>query len=48
MEVLVVGAGVAGLTLAIGLKQHGVKVTVVERAADLGPVCENSSLHEKK
>ena len=38
MHVIIVGAGIAGLTTAIALKHHGVDVTVVEKAPALGEV----------
>ena len=54
-DVLVIGAGVAGLTTAMTLVERGAKVTLVERAPDLGgsaswlaggmlaPFCEGES-----
>ncbi len=37
-DVVIAGAGIGGLTLAIALQKRGVHVTVLERAADLQPV----------
>jgi D-amino-acid dehydrogenase len=36
MHVIVIGAGVAGLTTAALLQQEGLKVTVIDRAAAAG------------
>jgi salicylate hydroxylase len=38
VSVLVVGAGIAGLTLALALQRRGMKVVVAEKAAELGEV----------
>lgn len=35
-DVVVVGGGLAGLTCAVGLSQHGLRVVVVERGSGLG------------
>jgi len=43
-KVLIVGAGIGGLTLAAGLKQRGLDVTVVERAPAFKPVGAGISL----
>jgi len=43
-KVLIVGAGIGGLTLAAGLKRRGVDVTVVERAPSFKPVGAGISL----
>ncbi|MEK8143071.1 NAD(P)-binding protein [Streptomyces sp. M10(2022)] len=37
-EVTIVGGGLGGLTAALALRQRGVKVTVLEQAAQLGEV----------
>src|SRR5665213_2851339 len=37
-DVLIQGAGIGGLTLAIALEQHGYKVKLVERATGLAEV----------
>lgn len=37
MRVLLSGGGVAGLTLASRLHQHGIVSVVIERASDLSP-----------
>ncbi|MEO6950879.1 MAG: protoporphyrinogen oxidase, partial [Polyangia bacterium] len=36
MKVIVVGAGPSGLAVALGLVQHGIDVTVLERSAQVG------------
>jgi cation diffusion facilitator CzcD-associated flavoprotein CzcO len=38
MEVLIVGAGVGGLTLALELHRHGIGARVFEAAAEIRPV----------
>ena len=37
-HLLVVGAGIGGLTAALALAQKGLQVTLIERAAELGEV----------
>jgi 2-polyprenyl-6-methoxyphenol hydroxylase-like FAD-dependent oxidoreductase len=37
-RILIVGAGIGGLSLAIALKQKGIKATIVERAPELKAV----------
>jgi 2-polyprenyl-6-methoxyphenol hydroxylase-like FAD-dependent oxidoreductase len=37
-HVIIAGAGIGGLTLAAALRRRGVRATVLERAASLGPV----------
>jgi oxygen-dependent protoporphyrinogen oxidase len=41
-RVIVVGAGVAGLTAAYRLQQHGVDVTVLEPSPSIGSMCRNA------
>ena len=47
-DVVIVGAGIAGLSLALGLARHGMKVTIVEAGSQpatpslepvLTPIC---------
>ncbi|KRE38936.1 fumarate reductase [Janibacter sp. Soil728] len=38
LEVVVVGGGLGGLTAALAMRQQGLRVTVLERAAELGEV----------
>ena len=45
MKALVVGAGVGGLTAAVALRQAGLDVEVVERAADPGRIRVGGGLH---
>src|SRR3954462_15949938 len=44
MNVIVVGAGLAGLGAAIGLARDGHEVTVMERAAEMGAVGASISM----
>lgn len=38
LEVAIVGGGLGGLTAALALRQQGIRVTVIERAAQLGEI----------
>lgn len=38
LHVGLIGAGIGGLTAAIGLARHGARVTVLEAAAELGEI----------
>lgn len=38
MKILIVGAGIGGLTLAAALKQRGLEAHVIERTPHLKPV----------
>src|SRR5699024_6536236 len=38
LEVIVVGGGLGGLTAALAMRQQGLRVTVLERAPELGEV----------
>lgn len=40
LQVVVVGAGMAGLATAISLRKSGHKVTVLEQAPEFGEVCD--------
>ncbi|HEY3506146.1 MAG TPA: rifampin monooxygenase [Actinocatenispora sp.] len=44
-DVIVVGAGPAGVTLAAELRLHGVRVVVVEKAAEPSPVVRGLGMH---
>ncbi|MFD2352943.1 FAD-dependent oxidoreductase [Nonomuraea ferruginea] len=46
-DVLVVGAGLAGLALACGLLLHGVRVRVVDQAAGLATTSRANLLHAR-
>ncbi len=39
LNVVIIGAGIGGLTAAIGLRQDGHSVVVLEMAAQFGEVC---------
>jgi oxygen-dependent protoporphyrinogen oxidase len=45
MKVVVVGAGIAGLGAAYELRSHGVDVTLVERATEVGGRCRSFEWH---
>lgn len=38
-NVIIVGAGIGGLTAAIAIRRAGFHITVLEQAAELGEVC---------
>lgn len=41
LKVVVIGAGIGGLTVAVGLRQDGHEVTVLEQANEFGEVSDN-------
>lgn len=44
LNVVIVGAGIGGLTAAIGLRQDGHQVVVLDQAAQFGEVCSQYRL----
>ncbi len=46
LEVLVVGAGIGGLTAAIALRRDGHKVVILEQAAEFGEVSSPHNLSD--
>ena len=44
LKVVVIGAGIGGLTVAVGLRQDGHEVTVLEQASEFGEVSDIHAL----
>ena len=48
LDVIIVGAGLGGLAVAIGISKAGHRVTILEQAEQLGEVSQNRILNTFK